>query len=98
MVTFSYRTQSKNPNIALQYEWEVLILIDNWPCSVDTYRYFIISILSITKLGQYSVRPGAGLSPGVEFLSEAPDCGTPIKSDRMFSIFNLLECSLYTRL
>ncbi len=49
MVTFSYRTQSKNPNIASEYEWEVSILIDNWPCSIDTYGYFIISILPITS-------------------------------------------------
>ncbi len=26
----------------------VSILIDNWPCSIDTYQYFIISILPIT--------------------------------------------------
>ncbi len=25
--------------------------IDNWPCSIDTYRYFIISILPITIFG-----------------------------------------------
>ncbi len=37
MVTFSYPTQSKNPNIASEYEW----------VSIDTYRYFI-SILPIT--------------------------------------------------
>ncbi len=48
MVTFSYRTQSENPNIASEYEWEVSILIDNWPCSIDIFRYFIISILPIT--------------------------------------------------
>ncbi len=41
-------TQSKNPNIALEYEWEVSILIDNWSCSINTYRYFIKSILPIT--------------------------------------------------
>ncbi len=29
-----------------RYLW---ILIDNWPCSIDTYRYFIISMLPITK-------------------------------------------------
>ncbi len=49
MVSFSYWTQSKNPNIASEYEWEVSILIDNWPCSIDTYWYFIISILPITN-------------------------------------------------
>ncbi len=35
MVTFSYRTQSKNPNIASEYEGEVSILIDTL-----LYRYF----------------------------------------------------------
>ncbi len=53
-VTLSYRTQSKNPNIASEYEWEESILIDNWPCSIDTYRYFIISILPITSLDSIS--------------------------------------------
>ncbi len=31
--------------------WYLSILIDNWPCSIDTCRYFIISILPITNSG-----------------------------------------------
>ncbi len=56
MVTFSYRTQSKNPNIASEYGWEVSILIDNWPCSIDRYLSIIgpaVSILIDTLLYQY---------------------------------------------
>ncbi len=56
MVTFSYRTQSKNSNIVSEYEWEVSILIDNWPFSIDTYRYFIISILPITSFNRFGAK------------------------------------------
>ncbi len=39
MVTFSYRTQSKNPNITSEYEWEVSILIDTSHHYTAAIRY-----------------------------------------------------------
>ncbi len=42
MLTFSYFTQSKNPNIASEYEWEVLILI-------DTLLYWYFPSLTLIK-------------------------------------------------
>ncbi len=39
-----------NPDRSMNGKYRYLsVLIDNWPCSINTYRYFIISILPITR-------------------------------------------------